>query len=245
MKLFERSRLVLGDDAEGVLQNAAAAVFGIGGVGSFAAEALARSGIGTLILIDNDVVDASNLNRQLIALHSTIGKYKTQVMAERIRDINPNAEVITLETFVLPDEEGLIRIPEVFDRDCFIIDAVDTVSAKIGLAVTAAQRGLPIISAMGCGNKLNPAMLRLADIYETSVCPLCRVMRHELKKRNIPSLKVVFSTEQPIRIQKTQEEENLQKGIRSSLPGSVPWVPSAAGLIMAGEAVRQIISSPY
>ncbi|MDR1748004.1 MAG: tRNA threonylcarbamoyladenosine dehydratase [Spirochaetaceae bacterium] len=234
MKLFERSRLVLGDEAEGILKKAAAAVFGIGGVGSFAAEALARSGIGTLILIDNDVVEPSNLNRQLTALHSTIGRYKTHVMAERIRDINPQARVVTMETFVLPDVEGFVRIPEVFDTDCFILDAVDTVSAKIALAVTAADRGLPIISAMGCGNKRDPSLLRVADMYSTSVCPLCRVMRRELKKRNIPALKVVFSTEQPVRSQ----EGDLR------VPGSVPWVPSAAGLIMAGEAVQYLISRP-
>ena len=233
---FSRSELLLGPDSMNRLKNTSIALFGIGGVGSHCAEALARAGIGTLILVDNDRVSLTNINRQSIAYHSTVGCYKTDLMKQRIADINPNARVITFETFVLPENIDEV-LPEGID---YIIDAIDTVSAKLALAQAAWQRQTPIISCMGTGNKLHAQLFEIADIYETSVCPLCRVMRKELKARGIPRLKVLYSREQPLPA-RIMSEENTSK---RAVPGSVSFVPPVAGLLIAGEAIRDVLNIP-
>ena len=233
---FSRSELLLGPDSMNRLKNTTIALFGIGGVGSHCAEALARAGIGTLILVDNDRVSLTNINRQSIAYHSTVGCYKTDLMKQRIADINPNARVITFETFVLPENIDEV-LPEGID---YIIDAIDTVSAKLALAQAAWQRQTPIISCMGTGNKLHAQLFDIADIYETSVCPLCRVMRKELKARGIPRLKVLYSREQPLPA-RIMSEENTSK---RAVPGSVSFVPPVAGLLIAGEAIRDVLNIP-
>lgn len=233
---FSRSELLLGPDSMNRLKNTTIALFGIGGVGSHCAEALARAGIGTLILVDNDRVSLTNINRQSIAYHSTVGCYKTDLMKRRIADINPNARVITFETFVLPENIDEV-LPEGID---YIIDAIDTVSAKLALAQAAWQRQTPIISCMGTGNKLHAQLFEIADIYETSVCPLCRVMRKELKARGIPRLKVLYSREQPLPA-RIMSEENTSK---RAVPGSVSFVPPVAGLLIAGEAIRDVLNIP-
>lgn len=225
-EMNERTAMLIGTDNVERLKNSRVAVFGIGGVGSYAAEALARSGVGSLTLIDHDVVAGSNINRQLIALNSTIGKYKADVMKERILDINPNACVAAEKLFFLPGEES--RLSWDFD---YIADAVDNITAKIHLVLTAQEKGIPIISSMGTGNKLDGSRFRIADIYETSVCPLAKVMRKELKSRSVSELKVVFSDEPP------------QKPMGSGrTPSSIAFVPSCAGLIIAGEIVRDLCS---
>lgn len=233
---FSRSELLLGPDSMNRLKNTTIALFGIGGVGSHCAEALARAGIGTLILVDNDRVSLTNINRQSIAYHSSVGCYKTDLMKQRIADINPNARVITFETFVLPENIDEV-LPEGID---YIIDAIDTVSAKLALAQAAWQRQTPIISCMGTGNKLHAQLFEIADIYETSVCPLCRVMRKELKARGIPRLKVLYSREQPLPA-RIMSEENTSK---RAVPGSVSFVPPVAGLLIAGEAIRDVLNIP-
>lgn len=222
---FSRTRMLIGDAALEKLWNARVAVFGIGGVGGHVAEALVRSGIGTIDVVDNDVVSLSNLNRQLIALHSTIGRFKTEVMKERLLDVNPAVTVHEWRCFFLPDEQAKFPFA---DYD-YVVDAVDTVTAKIGLAMAAKEAGVPIISSMGAGNKLYPAMFEVADVYKTTVCPLAKVMRRELKKRGIEHLKCVYSKEIPI----------TREGSRT--PGSMAFVPSVAGLIIAGEVVRDLI----
>lgn len=219
---FERSRLLLGEEALERLREKTVAVFGIGGVGGYVAEALARTGVGTLHLIDNDRVSTSNINRQVIALHSTVGRYKTEVMRERILDINPQAEVIIHNCFFLPENADSFTFSE-YD---YVVDAVDTVTAKLEIIMRAKEAGVPVISSMGAGNKLDPSLFEVADIYETSVCPLARVMRRELKKRDIKKLKVVYSKEEPL---------------KQRIPGSVAFVPSVAGLLIAGEVIRDII----
>ena len=201
------------------------AVFGIGGVGGYVVEALARSGVGALDLIDSDKVAPSNLNRQIIATRSTIGRFKVDVAAERIADINPECKVRTFKTFFLPETADQFDFSE-YD---YVVDAIDTVTGKLALIEKAKAAGVPIISSMGAGNKVNPAAFEVADIYKTSVCPLAKVMRRECKKRGIKSLKVVYSTEEPI-----IKPEN------GRLPGSVSFVPGAAGLIIAGEVVKDI-----
>ena len=209
-------------------------VFGVGGVGSHCIEALARSGVGKLILIDNDTVSLTNINRQSIAYHSTVGQYKTKVMEERIRDICPEIEVKTYETFVLPE-----NIEELFQESVdYIIDAIDTVTAKLALVQIAREKGIPIISSMGTGNKLHPELFEITDIYKTSVCPLCKVMRKELKARGIRKLKVVYSKETPIDTSERMTGED--KGMRRSLPGSISFVPPVAGLMLAGEVIREL-----
>lgn len=221
---FERSRLLLGEEALERLREKTVAVFGIGGVGGYVAEALARTGVGTLHLIDNDRVSTSNINRQVIALHSTVGRYKTEVMRERILDINPQAEVIIHNCFFLPENADSF----IFSGYDYVVDAVDTVTAKLEIIMRAKEAGVPVISSMGAGNKLDPSLFEVADIYETSVCPLARVMRRELKKRDIKKLKVVYSKEEPL---------------KQRIPGSVAFVPSVAGLLIAGEVIRDIIQS--
>ena len=232
---FIRTELLLGKEAMEKLKSTHIAVFGIGGVGGFCVEALARSGVGKLTLIDNDMVSASNLNRQIIALHSTVGKYKTEVAKDRISDINPMAEVICLNTFYLPENADEIDLSK-FD---YVVDAIDTVSAKLELIQRCYKLNIPIISSMGTGNKLDPTAFEVSDIYKTSVCPLARVMRRELKERNIPKLKVVYSKEAPIIPNKAELcKEETQK---RATPGSISFCPSTAGLILASEVIRDIL----
>lgn len=229
---FLRTELLLGREAMQKLESSHVAVFGIGGVGGHAAEALARSGIGALDLIDNDTVSLSNLNRQIVALKSTVGRYKADVMKERIQNINPEAKVRALRLFYLPETADELDLGK-YD---YIVDAVDTVTAKLELAVRAKAAGVPLISCMGAGNKLDPTAFTVTDISKTSVCPLARVMRRELKKRGITSLKVVYSTE-PARTPLPCEEADSRRAV----PGSVAFVPSVAGLIAAGEVIRDLI----
>ncbi len=231
---FSRTELLLGKDAMERLSGVRVAVFGIGGVGGYVTEALARSGVGTLDLIDDDKVCLSNLNRQIIATMDTIGRYKVEVMRDRILSVNPDASVNMHRCFFLPENAELFD----FTAYDYVVDAVDTVTAKIELAVRAKAAGTPVISCMGVGNKLNPMDLEIADIYETSVCPLARVMRRELKKRNVKELKVLYSKEEPI-VPHGMAEEETHTG--RAVPGSVSFVPSAAGLIIASEVVKDII----
>ena len=232
---FSRTELLLGADGMEKLKRARVAVFGIGGVGGYVVEALARVGIGALDLIDNDVISLTNINRQIIALHSTVGLPKTDVMAARVRDINPECEVRTYQTFYGPDTA------EEFDfaQYDYIIDAIDTVTGKLALAVNAQKANTPIISSMGTGNKLDPTAFTVTDIYKTSFCPLARIMRKELRKRGIERLKVVYSQEEALTPEGVTEE--LPQG-RRSIPGSVSFVPSAAGLILAGEVIKDIVN---
>lgn len=237
MEEFVRTGMLLGEDTLEKLKKSHIAIFGIGGVGGYVAEALARSGVGRFDLIDNDTVALSNLNRQIVALHSTIGKYKADVMKERILDINPNAMVTVHKCFFLPENSAEFD----FSKYTYVVDAIDTVTAKIELIQKAKEAGVPIISSMGTGNKLNPGRLEIADIYDTQMCPLARVMRTELRKRNIESLKVIYSRETPIRAKKTEEQINCQKqGRIKDVPGSVAFVPSVAGLMLAGRVIMDI-----
>lgn len=219
---FSRTELLLGSGGMERLRSASVAVFGIGGVGGYAVEALARSGIGCLHLIDHDKISVSNLNRQIIATVSTLGRYKVDVAKERILDINPEVKVHIYRTFYMPETEGEFD----FSKYDYVVDAIDTVTGKLALIMRAKQAGVPVISSMGAGNKLDASAFEVADIYQTSVCPLARVMRRELKKRGVQSLKVVYSKEQPVR--------------SSRPPGSNAFVPAAAGLILAGEVVKEL-----
>ena len=229
---FSRTELLLGKDALVRLSHSRVAVFGIGGVGGYVTEALARSGVGALDLIDNDTVSLTNINRQIIALTSTIGKQKTEVMKERVLDINPAVEVTVYNRFFLPETADQFD----FSQYSYVVDAVDTVTAKIELILRAGEAGVPVISCMGAGNKLEPSMFEITDIYKTSVCPLAKVMRRELKKRGVKKCKVLYSKEAPITpIGETGEQLN-----RRSIPGSVAYVPSVAGLMIAGEVIRDI-----
>lgn len=236
-ELFIRTELLLGEEAMEKLAGARVAVFGVGGVGGHAVEALVRSGIGHIDIIDNDTICESNLNRQIIALHSTLGRSKVEVMKERILDINPDCDVKAYQCFYLPETADMFD----FTTYDYVIDAVDTVTAKIDLIVRAGEAGVPVISSMGAGNKLNPAAFEVADIYKTSVCPLAKVMRRELKKRGIKHCKVVYSKE--IAIKPTENEQmkiEREASGRRAIPGSCAFVPSAAGLILAGEVVREL-----
>ncbi|MBQ7368829.1 MAG: tRNA threonylcarbamoyladenosine dehydratase [Clostridia bacterium] len=224
MEIFSRTESLIGKSALEKLKNSRVAVFGVGGVGGYAVEALVRSGVGALDLIDNDIVSESNLNRQIVALHSTIGKKKTEVAAARARDVNPEIKVRTHEVFFLPETAEEFD----FSRYDYVIDAIDTVSGKIALIEKAKRENVPIISAMGAGNKLDPTAFAVDDISKTSVCPLARVMRRELKKRGIDKVKVVYSKEEP------QKNDG-------SVPASIAFVPSVAGLILAGEVVKDLI----
>lgn len=219
---FDRTKLLLGADGLRCLQQAKVAVFGLGGVGGAAAEALARAGVGHLVLIDHDVVSPSNLNRQVIATQATIGRKKVDVMKERIASIFPQTIVETHSLFYLKAEDFPL------DSLDYIIDAIDTVTGKLALITAAYEQHIPLISSMGTGNKLHPELFEIADIYATSVCPLCRVMRRELKQRNIPRLRVVYSKEEPIKT-------------GGPVPGSISFVPSAAGLILAGQVIRDLL----
>ena len=244
---FSRTELLLGKEAMEKLKNSRVAIFGVGGVGGYVVEALVRSGVGTFDLIDDDKVCLTNLNRQIIATRSTVGKYKTQVMKDRILDINPNADVRIHECFFLP--ENADDFP--WDEYDYIVDAVDTVTAKIALVMKAQEKNIPIISSMGAGNKLDGSQFKVADIYKTKVCPLAKVMRRELKKRGIKKLKVVYSEEQPTRPIEDMSSSCKNHCIcppgathkcteRRDIPGSVAFVPSIVGLIIGGEVVKDL-----
>ena len=227
---FIRTAYLIGAEAVEKLIRGRVILFGVGGVGSYCAEALARAGIGTICLVDPDKVTPSNLNRQLVALHSTIGKNKAEVMRERILDINPGADVTAISLFYLPENADKIDL----SRYDVVIDAVDTVSAKIELAVRARAAGIPIISAMGTGNKLHPERLELADLSDTEMCPLARVMRRELRARGIHHMRVVYSKENPVSFRGAADAERR-------VPGSISFVPSCAGLLLASEAVQILL----
>lgn len=231
--IFARTRLLLGDEGLARLAASRVAVFGVGGVGGFAVEALARSGVGALDLVDSDTVESTNLNRQIIATLPAVGRPKVEVAAERVASINPACTVRAHRCFFLPETTGIFD----FAAYDYVIDAVDTVSAKIALVEAARAAGIPIISSMGAGNKLDPTAFRVADIFETSVDPLARVMRRELRRRGIDGLKVVYSTESPRPPAATPEA--VKDGSRPA-PGSVAFVPSVAGLILGGEVVRDL-----
>ncbi len=227
--LFIRSKALIGTEGVNRLRKLRVAVFGIGGVGGYTVEALARAGVGILYLVDGDTISPSNLNRQLYALTSTIGQYKTAAAAARIVDINPTCTVHQIVQHILPDADGSLSfLPFLSDIDC-IVDAVDTISLKVALAAEAENRGIPIIAAMGCGNKLRADLFQFADIYDTAVCPLCKTMRGLLKKRGVKKLRVLYSKEVP--------------AVRSRPPSSVSWVPAAAGIMLAGDLLNQILQS--
>ena len=244
---FSRTQLLIGADAIKKLSESRVAVFGIGGVGGYVCEALVRSGIGHFDLVDDDKVCLTNLNRQILATRKTVGKYKAEVMAERMLEINPEADIRIYKCFFLP--ENADDFP--FDEYDYVIDAVDTVTAKLELIMRCKEKNVPVISAMGAGNKLDAGRMKIADIYETSVCPLARVMRHELRKRGVRSLKVVYSDEQPIRPLEDMSISCRSHCIcppgaqhkcteRRDIPGSTAFVPAVAGLLIAGEVVRDI-----
>ena len=238
---FSRTQIIYGENALKKLANSRVAIFGLGGVGGYVLEALARAGVGALDLIDNDKISLTNLNRQILALHSTIGEDKTQVALRRVKDINPDCNVKIYNTFYLPETAGEFDFKE-YD---YVVDAVDTVTAKLTLIENAKKFGVPVISSMGTGNKTNAAAFEVADIYETSACPLARIMRKELKKRGIDSLKVVYSPEEPVRDEESAEiiksELTSSGSTRRDIPGSVSFVPATAGLLMAGEVINDII----
>lgn len=243
---FSRTEMLLGRDAMERLKKARVAVFGVGGVGSYVVEALARSGVGALDLIDNDMVNLTNINRQIIALNSTIGQYKVDVAKARVHDINPDIQVNVYRTFYLPENAHEFH----FEEYDYVVDAIDTVTGKLMLVMQAKEAGTPIISSMGTGNKLDPTQFKVADVFETNVCPLAKVMRRELKKRGIDKLKVLYSEEEPLSpivTKKTGElgdvktEEGVQKEVRRrATPASIAFVPSVAGLIIAGEVVKDL-----
>ena len=230
LEQFSRTELLIGREALEKLAKAKVAIFGIGGVGSFVTEGLARAGVGNFLLVDHDTISESNLNRQIHALNTTIGKYKVDVMKERILQINPNAQVEISTEFFMPDSKTNL-INNTID---YIVDAVDTVTAKIEIVMQAEKLNIPVISSMGTGNKLDPTKFEITDINKTSVCPLAKVMRKELRVREIKKLKVVYSKEEPIKVKK---EENTKKQV----PGSISFVPSVAGFIIASEVVKDII----
>ena len=240
---FSRTALIIGENGVEKLRKSKIAVFGIGGVGSFVVEGLVRAGVGNFILIDNDKICLTNLNRQIIATHKTIGKYKVDVAKDRILDINPKAKVKTYKEFFMPESEDF------FDKTIdYIVDCVDTVTAKIELVIRANKHNVPIISSMGTGNKLDPTMFEVADIYKTSVCPLAKVMRKELKTRGIKKLKVVYSKEEPKKFNEPSEnnyvcssEGKRKCTVAKQVPGSISFVPSVAGLTIAGEVIKDIL----
>lgn len=219
---FERTSLLIGEEAINKLNNSKVLIFGVGGVGGYVAEALARTGVGSITIVDKDTVSESNINRQIIALHSTVGRDKVDVLKERMLDINPNLQVDARKCFFLPENAHEFD----FSQYDYIVDAVDTVTAKLQIMVQAKEAGVPVISAMGAGNKVHPEMFEIADIYKTEMCPLAKVMRRELKNRGIKKLKVVYSKEKPV--------------YKGDVPGSIAFSPSVAGLLMASEVVRDL-----
>ena len=228
---FLRTEMILGKETTNRLAKKNVILFGLGGVGSYTAEALARAGIGKITIVDNDSVSVTNINRQLCALHSTVGKPKVDIIKERILDINPDCKVTAIQKFYLPENSDEFNL-ENYD---YIADAIDTVSAKIDLAVKSQELNIPIISCMGTGNKLDPSSFIVSDIFKTSGCPLCRVMRTELRKRNIEKLNVVWSPEEPVKPAETSEKTGKRQ-----TPGSLPFVPGVAGLIMAGKIILDL-----
>lgn len=232
---FSRTEMLIGEDGIKKLEDAKVAVFGIGGVGSFVCEGLARSGLGNFILIDYDKVDESNINRQIIATTKTVGKYKVDLMKERILEINPNANVETHKEFYLADSETDIITEDL----SYAVDCVDTIMAKIAIICSCNELDVPVISSMGTGNKLDPTMFEVADIYDTSVCPLARIMKKDLKKRDIEKLKVVYSKEHPI----NTNDCAINQDKKYKVKGSMSFVPSVAGLIISGEVIKDIVSS--
>lgn len=235
---FSRTQMLLGEEAMEKLKGSHVAVFGIGGVGGHVVDALVRSGVGTITVVDKDTVSVSNINRQLIANHETVGRIKVDVMEEHILRINPECKVIKRACFYLPDTADEFNFS---DYD-YVVDAVDTVTAKLSLVERAKEAGVPIISSMGAGNKLNPTQFEVADIYKTSVCPLAKVMRRELKKRGITKLKVVYSKEEAITPQETEAGKAEQENQKKVIPGSIAFVPSVAGLILASEVIKDLCS---
>ncbi len=219
---FERTSLLVGEEAISKLNNSKVLIFGVGGVGGYVAEALARTGVGSITIVDKDTVSESNINRQIIALHSTVGRDKVDVLKERMLDINPELQVDARKCFFLPDNSSEFD----FSQYDYIVDAVDTVTAKLQIIVQAKEAGVPVISAMGAGNKVHPEMFEIADIYKTEMCPLAKVMRRELKERGIKKLKVVYSKEKPV--------------YKGDVPGSIAFSPSVAGLLMASEVIRDL-----
>ena len=237
MDQLSRTRLLLGEEGIQRLRQANVAVFGLGGVGSYTVEALARSGIGALTLVDHDTISLTNLNRQIFATHTTIGQYKIEVAARRVADIDPEIAVTARKTFYTPETASEFDFTQ-FD---YIVDAIDTITGKLALIQQAKLAGTPIISCMGTGNKLDPTAFRVADIHKTSGCHLARIMRKECRKREIDSLKVVYSPEEPIEPQIDPENRELPPEGRRALPGSCAFVPSVAGLIIASEVIKDII----
>ena len=244
---FSRTELLISKDGLEKLNNSKVAVFGIGGVGSFAVEGLARAGVGGFVLVDDDLICLTNINRQLHATRKTVGKPKVDAMKERILDINPTARVTTYKKFYLPELSNEL----ILDDYSYIVDAVDTVTAKIGLVVTAKRKGIPVISSMGAGNKLDATRFEVADIYSTSVCPLAKVMRKELRKRGIEALKVVYSREVPLKPLGIEDsgcnknciclgDTSRKCTVKHQIPGSISYVPSVVGLIIAGEVIKDL-----
>ena len=232
---FSRTEMLIGNDGMEKLKNAKVAIFGIGGVGSFVCEGLTRSGIGNFVLVDYDKIDESNINRQLIATVKTIGKYKVDLMKERILEINPNANVEVYKEFYMADSQTGIITKDL----SYVVDCVDTIMAKIAIICKCNEIDVPVISSMGTGNKLEPSMFEVADIYETSVCPLARIMKKDLRKRDIEKLKVVYSKEHPINTNDCEINQNKKHKVK----GSVSFVPSVAGLIIAGEVIKDIVGN--
>ena len=233
---FQRTQLLLGSENMEKLANARVAVFGVGGVGGYVVEALVRSGVGTIDLIDDDDVCLSNINRQIIATTKTVGRPKVEVAKERILEINPDAKVNIYKTFYLPENKEMFD----FTQYDYVVDAVDTVTAKIEIILQAQRAGTPVISSMGAGNKMDPSKFEVADIYKTSVDPLARVMRRELKKRGVRKLKVVYSKEEPLEPIEDADFVSDEKRQRRATPGSIAFVPSVAGLILAGEVIKDL-----
>lgn len=231
---LDRTKRIIGEDNIEKLEKSKVVILGVGGVGGFAVEAIARSGIGTIIIVDKDEIDITNINRQIIATNSTIGRPKVEVMRDRILDINPSCEVIVHKVFI--DENN---IEEIIHKDSdYVIDAIDTISSKISVAIWCEKNNIKLISSMGMGNKLDPTKIKVSDIYKTKVCPLAKVMRQELKKRKVKKLKVIYSEEQPIKPIIKEEEINMRK----KAPGSTAFVPSVGGLIIASQVIRDIIN---
>ena len=245
---FSRTELLIGKDGIEKLKNAKVAIFGIGGVGSFVAEGLVRAGVENFVLIDDDKICLTNINRQIIATRKTVGKYKVDVMKERILEINPNATVETVQEFFMPNSETNIINKEL----SYVVDCIDTVTAKIEIIMQCKKLNIPVISALGTGNKLDPSRFEITDIYKTNICPLAKVMRKELRKRNVDSLKVIYSEEEPIKPDETLECSCKTNCIcppgtkrkcskRNQVPGSISFVPSVAGLMLAGEVVKESV----
>ena len=231
MKQFSRTEILLGEKSMEKLRSACVAIFGIGGVGGYVAESLVRSGIGNFVLIDNDEVSLTNLNRQIIATHSSLGMAKVECMKERMLDINPEVNVVCKKMFFLPENSDEID----FSKFDYVVDAIDTISAKIEIIMKCQKHGIPVISAMGAGNKLDPSRFKVADVYKTSVCPLARVMRNELKKRGVKKLKVVYSDESPKKVGIKDEQSGKM------IPGSIAFSPASCGLVIASEVIKDLI----